>query len=211
MLLRTDELWIVLDVPHKTIVKVGHLEEVTGFLNLLQRFAANRVFVIGQLSIGICNEGLLSHVVPTAVRIQINVTSICATLPQSLRSMHVALRCGSNVVIIRDQNALIEALEPSHVLVTQFNRLRIVLDSGLGNLLAVLICTGDELDPAITPATNACVSGQRIGRRRLVCVAHMGRAVRIVDGRGDVIATFRRPVVLALGTKQSVLDVSFMT
>mmetsp|Transcript_34759 Transcript_34759/g.102173 ORF Transcript_34759/g.102173 Transcript_34759/m.102173 type:complete len:212 (+) Transcript_34759:5184-5819(+) len=209
MLLRTDELRIVLDMLNETIVKVRHLEEVAGFLNLLQRLAANRVFVIGQLSIGIGNEGLLSHIVPPTVRIKVNITSIRATLPQGLRSAHMALGCGANVVIIRDQDALIEALEPSHVLVTQFNRLGIVLGGGLGNFLAVLISAGDELDPAITPTTNAGVSGQRIGRRRLVCVTHMGRAVRIVDGRGDVIASFRRPVVLALGTKQSILDLLF--
>ena len=92
---------------------------------------------------------------------------------------------GADVEVVRDGERLVELLEHASVLVTYVDGLA-GRRHGLGralDLLAVLVTAREEEDAA---PLHAVVARDHIGGDGLVGVAHVRRAIRVVDGRRDV-------------------------
>lgn len=116
VLLGSDKVWVVLDVLDEPIGVGRHLEEVGFFLNPLEGKSRGRILEVIDLGLRIRHKGLLSNIVPTGIRIQVNITIGSACLPEFLSHALVTITRRSNVVVVGNQEALVEILEASHVL-----------------------------------------------------------------------------------------------
>ena len=97
----------------------------------------------------------------------------------------VALLGGADEIVVRAVQPLDHGLEARRVALDQLLRRHAFPVRGLQHLDAVLVGAGEEINVVAVEPHEA---GDRVGRNRLVGVADMRRAVRIGDGRRDVIA-----------------------
>ena len=63
-----------------------------------------------------------------------------------MRYLFVVVRCGADVSIKVAAEGVIEVLELRHALIDQFDGLEALRSGGVGNLLAVLVGTCQEVD-----------------------------------------------------------------
>mmetsp|Transcript_61026 Transcript_61026/g.120767 ORF Transcript_61026/g.120767 Transcript_61026/m.120767 type:complete len:283 (-) Transcript_61026:135-983(-) len=178
-----DELGIGFDVSDDALLIVAQAEEVGRLLHLLEVLATHRVLVVAGSGVGVSHEGLLPHVVPAAVRAQVEVTGLLTPLPQLAAQVLVVLRGGANVPIELAAYCPIEVLELRHALVDELYWGHAGRSRSVGNLLAMLISASQE---EYLAAIDAVVTRDHVGGDRLVRMPHVWRAVRIVDGSGDV-------------------------
>ena len=106
-MLWANKVGIILYVLNKTVMKIRHAEKIARLLNLFERLTAYGIIVICELSIALCYECFLPHVVPTTVCIKIDITRISAKFPKSLSIALVAIGCGTDVIIVRNKNPLV--------------------------------------------------------------------------------------------------------
>jgi hypothetical protein len=121
VLLRPDEIGMVLDVPDETILVRSHFEKVRLLLDPLEGQSRRGVLELVLLRLQVRDEGLLPHVVPSRIGVQVDVTVGGTPSPQFLGHAFVPVARRPDVVVVRDQHPLIEAFESGNVL-----RMRIV-------------------------------------------------------------------------------------
>ena len=91
---------------------------------------------------------------------------------------------GADIIIIGYQNTLIQYLKSGHVFVANVNGLLGFTFGRLGDFFAVFICPRDKV--GATATAEAGEAGDGIGCGGFVGVTHVGGAVGVVDGGGDV-------------------------
>jgi hypothetical protein len=116
MLFGTNKVWIVLNMFHQAFVIGRHFEKVGFFFDAFEWEAGCWIFKFVHFGFGVSHKGFFANIVPTAVTVQINVSIGMTALPQFAGGSFVPIARGTNVIIIRDQNALIERLKASNIL-----------------------------------------------------------------------------------------------
>ena len=99
----------------------------------------------------------------------------------------MALFRGADVVVVRAVHPLDHGAEQHDVAIHQLPRGYALARRGLLDLLAVLVCAGEEQHVI---AVEPLEAGDRIGRDDLVGVADVRGAVRVGNRGSDVIAGF---------------------
>lgn len=185
--LRPNELRMALDVLHQSIVIIAHFKEVTRLLHALEGRSRRGIEVVAQLGLGVRDEGLFFDIVPSRVLIQVDVPRRRAFEPEGTSGPLVSLGGGPDVIVVRHQNPLVEALESRDVGVADFNGGLALPFGGLGDFFAVFVGAGDEVGGrGGRRAVEAVEAGDGVGGGGFVGVAHVGGAVGVVDGGGDV-------------------------
>mmetsp|Transcript_27480 Transcript_27480/g.43217 ORF Transcript_27480/g.43217 Transcript_27480/m.43217 type:complete len:333 (+) Transcript_27480:1295-2293(+) len=196
MLFRPNKVRICGNILHQTIVILAHLEEVTRLLNTLQRLSTRRITKVTHFRFRIRHECLLLDIVPSGISIQINVIIGSTLVPQCLSRALVTIGGGSDVIVVGDEDALIEALEAGDVLVANVDWLFVFAFGCLGDFFAVFICSRDKVGTiAIAAGAAAGVvetgeTSNSIGGGSLVGMAHVCWTVGVVDGGCNVKAFF---------------------
>mmetsp|Transcript_15345 Transcript_15345/g.47548 ORF Transcript_15345/g.47548 Transcript_15345/m.47548 type:complete len:311 (-) Transcript_15345:51-983(-) len=157
-------------------------EEVALFRRPLQRNAV-RVAEVLELRVGRFHELLRALVVPAVVALEEDVARRRAPLPELAAARLVALGRRPHVVVVRDVEARVERLEAPDAFVHQLLRLLALARGRVGDLLAVLVRAREH---ERLGAAEPVVPRDDVRHERLVGVAHVRRAVRVVDGRRDV-------------------------
>mmetsp|Transcript_2406 Transcript_2406/g.4358 ORF Transcript_2406/g.4358 Transcript_2406/m.4358 type:complete len:621 (-) Transcript_2406:186-2048(-) len=185
--LRPDELRMALDVLHQSIVIIAHFEKVTRLLHALEGRSRRGVEVVAQLGLGVRDEGLFFDVVPSRVLIEVDIPRRRAFEPEGASGPLVSLGGGPDVIVVRHQYPLVEALESRDVGVADFDGGLALPFGGLGDFFAVFVGAGDEVGGrGGRRAVEAVEAGDGVGGGGFVGVAHVGGAVGVVDGGGDV-------------------------
>ena len=126
MLCWADKVRIdILNVIDELILVLGHFEKVRGFLDLFEWFSRRRIQIVAECSIVFRNEGLFTDIVPSFVRIEIDIAVGVASFPQFLGRLFVSITGGTNVIVVADQGALIQVLKARDELKTNKINLRV--------------------------------------------------------------------------------------
>ena len=188
---RLDEVGALVVERQELVLEGGEPEEVGLLLDALQRTAAVRAEVlalgaallVGLLDLVLGEVGLLRDAVPAVVAALVEVAGLPHALPEVLDRVVLARLGGADEVVVGDLELLPEVLEERRLAVAPLLRGgKAVLPGGLGDLLAVLVHAGQELDVVTDRAT---VAGLDVAEHGAVCGAQVGRGVDVVDGRRD--------------------------
>ena len=116
MLFWSNEIGVVLNMFDEFFVVGRHFEEIRFLLDLFERLSRSSIFVVGNFCIGVGDKRLFTNIVPTTVSVKIDV-AVCSTLiPELLGCSFVTIRSCADIVIVRNENTLVEALETGNIL-----------------------------------------------------------------------------------------------
>ena len=182
---RHDEIGMLLDMLHESVLIFAHLEEI-GFLVL----ACERASAVGAdaaLRLRIREKRFAGDAVPALIGAFVDIALIVETFEDFLHGLYmVIVRCADEVVVAAAQhipNFLDFAGDAVHVFLRRdagFPRQRL-------DFLAVLVGSGAEKDVV---ALRALITGDCVGEHDLIGVADMRLARCIGDRRGDIILSF---------------------
>ena len=104
------------------------------------------VLLVALLDLRISEVGLVRHAIPTVVAALIQVTGLLHALPQILHGMMLARLGGADEVVVGNLELAPKLLEVRGLAIGPLLRRHAMLGCGLGDLLAVLVHAGQELD-----------------------------------------------------------------
>ena len=194
---RLDEVGVLVIELEEPVLERGELEEVALLLHALERAVAvgaevgtgRAVLLVALLDLGLGEVGLVGHAVPAVVAALVKVAGLLHALPEVLHGLVLARLGGADEVVVGNLELLPELLEVRGLGVSPLLRRHAVLGSGLGDLLAVLVHAGEELDVV---AGGATVARLDVGQDGGVRGAEVRIGVDVVDGGGDEVR--RAPV-----------------
>ena len=189
---RLDEVGVLVVEREQAVLEGGELEEVGLLLDALQRAAAVRAEVlalgaallVGLLDLGLGEVGLLRHAVPAVVGALVEVAGLEHAVPEVLDRVVLARLGGADEVVVGDLELAPEVLEERGLGVAPLLRGHVMLGGGLGDLLAVLVHAGQELDVVARGAAEARLD---VGEQGAVRGAQVRRGVDVVDRGGDEV------------------------
>ena len=165
----------------------GEPEEVVVLLQHHHGALVDRAEAVDDL--GGLVEALAGHAVRSLVLAEVDVALVVELLRQPLHRADMALLRGADEVVVGDLEPLPDLLPAGHDPVGP--RLRIEPGCGgrQGHLLAVLVGSGEKVDPL---AAQAVVARQEICGNRGVSVPDMGNIVHVIDRSCQVERVFGR-------------------
>ena len=187
---RLNKIGVLVIELEQLVLESGKLKEVGLLLHALERTVAigaqvladAAVLLVALLDLRIGKVGLVGHAVPAVIAALIQVTGLLHALPQILHRMMLARLGGTNEVVVGDLELAPKLLEVRSLAVGPLLRCHAVLGSGLGNLLAMLVHTGQELDVI---AGGAAIASLDVGDDGGISRAQMRIGVDVVDRRRD--------------------------
>ena len=187
--LGADEIGMGLVELEEAVLEFRKLEEP---VLLARRHATHRTLAIRaderarivglQVAFGIV--GFFMDAVPALVGALVEVAFLVEVVPERLHGARLAIGARAHEVGEGDIEHLPGVHEGRHHGIAPFLRGHAVLLGGFGDLLAVLVKTGDERD---VMAVHALVAGNRVRGDGRVGRAQMRRSVHVVDRRGEGI------------------------
>ena len=187
---RLDKVGVLVIELEQLVLEGGKLKEVGLLLHALKRTVAvgaqvladAAVLLVALLDLRIGEVGLVRHAIPTVVAALIQVAGLLHALPQVLHGMMLARLGGADEVVVGDLELAPKLLEVRSLAVGPLLRRHVVLGCGLGDLLAVLVHAGQELDVI---AGGATITGLNVGDDGGISRAQVRIGVDVVDGRRD--------------------------
>ena len=128
--------------------------------------------------------GFLVNAVPAFIGALVEVALLVQISPELLHRARLALFGGTHEVRVGDIEHIPGVFECGNHGIAPLLRRHAVLFARLGNLLAVLVKTGDECNVA---AVHALITRHGVGGDGGVCSAQVGRRIYIVNRRGERI------------------------
>ena len=185
-----DKVGVLIIELEQLILESGKLKEVGLLLHALERTVAvgaqvladAAVLLVALLDLRIGEVGLVGHAIPTVVAALIQVAGLLHALPQVLHGMMLARLGGANEVIVGNLELAPKLLEVRSLAVGPLLRRHVVLGRGLGDLLAVLVHTSQELDVI---AGGAAIASLNVGNDGGISRAQVRIGVDVVDRRRD--------------------------
>ena len=172
------------------VLEGGKLKEVGLLLHALERAVAigaevladAAVLLVTLLDLRVGEVGLVGHAVPAVVAALIQVAGLLHALPQILHGVMLTRLGGADEVVVGNLELAPKLLEVRSLAVGPLLRRHVVLGCGLGDLLAVLVHAGQELDVI---AGRAAIASLNVGDDGGISRAQVRIGVDVVDGRRD--------------------------
>ena len=141
------------------------------------------VLLVALLNLRLGEVGLIGHAVPAVIAALIEIAGLLHALPQVLHGMMLARLGGADEIVVGNLELAPEVLEEGRLGVAPLLRGgKAVLLGGLGDLLAVLVHAGQELDVI---AGGATIASLNVGDDGGISRAQVRIGVDVVDGRRD--------------------------
>ncbi len=176
-----DEARVVLEVLDQPRLVLRHLEEVVLLLDEGERGLVIGALAVHDLLLGV--EALAAVAVPAAVLAEVDLARVVEALQDLLHHLLVPRLGGADEVVVGDAEAPPRLPERPRDLVRVGLRRLAGLGRHLGDLLAVLVGAGEEVDAV---AGQPAVAAHRVGHDGGARVPEMRARVDVVDRGREV-------------------------
>lgn len=161
----------------QTIAVPGEAEKVVLFFDCLDRLFVNRAISIGEIILDVVR--LASHTVKAAVGVEFDIAVVVARLKEFLHSQAMTGFSGADEIVVADVQPGPGFGKKGRNRIGKFQRIHAGGIGGLLNFQAVLISSGEEVNPI---AKQAVPANQGITHNCGVGMTEMGFGVDVIYG-----------------------------